>query len=66
MPVRPFAAVLFRINVLSVPLYAPLVGLLAFAYLRVSPWTLPLFLMPSLAAQRLFALYQGERELAGT
>jgi putative nucleotidyltransferase with HDIG domain len=65
MPVRPFAAVLFRINVLSVPLYAPLVGLLAFAYLRVSPWTLPLFLMPSLAAQRLFALYQGERKLAG-
>ena len=63
-PVRPFAAVLLRINVLSVPLYAPLVGLLAFSYLHVSPWTLPLFFGPALAAQRLFGLYQGERELA--
>jgi putative nucleotidyltransferase with HDIG domain len=63
-PVRPLAGVVFRINALSVPLYAPLVGLLALAYLRVSPWTLPLFLLPALAAQRLFGLYQGERGLA--
>jgi putative nucleotidyltransferase with HDIG domain len=61
---RPFAAVLFRITLLSVPLYAPLVGLLALAYLRISPWTLPLFLVPALAAQRLFGLYQDQRQLA--
>jgi putative nucleotidyltransferase with HDIG domain len=48
----------------SVPLYAPLVALLAFAYEEISPWTLPLFLLPSLAAQRLFVLYQEQRRLA--
>jgi putative nucleotidyltransferase with HDIG domain len=46
----------------SVPLYAPVVALLAYAY-TVSPWTLPLFFVPALAAQRLFVLYQGQREL---
>ena len=45
-------------------LYAPLVGLLALAYLNVSPFTLPLFLLPALAAQRLFRLYQDQRKLA--
>jgi putative nucleotidyltransferase with HDIG domain len=48
----------------SLLLYAPLVGLLAAAYLRVSPLTLPLFLVPALAAQRLFGLYQDQRRLA--
>ncbi len=48
----------------SILLYGPIVGLLAVAYLRVSPLTLPLFLLPALAAQRLFRLYQGERRLA--
>jgi putative nucleotidyltransferase with HDIG domain len=47
----------------SVPLYAPLVALLAFAYEEISPWTLPLFLLPSLAAQRLFVLYQDQRRM---
>lgn len=47
----------------SVPLYAPIVALLVFTYREVSPWTLPLFLVPALAAQRLFALYQHQREL---
>ena len=50
---------------LAVPFYAPLVAVLAFAYRDVSPWTLPLFFGPALAAQRLFGLYQQERELAG-
>jgi putative nucleotidyltransferase with HDIG domain len=48
----------------AVPLYAPIVALLAFAYQEVSPFTLPLFLVPALAAQRLFALYQDQRRLA--
>ncbi len=47
----------------SILLYAPLVGLLAVAYLEVSPFTLPLFLLPALAAQRLFRLYQEQRRL---
>jgi putative nucleotidyltransferase with HDIG domain len=49
---------------LAVPFYAPLVAVLAFAYRDVSPWTLPLFFAPALAAQRLFGLYQQEREQA--
>jgi len=49
---------------LAVPFYAPLVAMLAFAYKDVSPWTLPLFFGPALAAQGLFGLYQGQRELA--
>jgi putative nucleotidyltransferase with HDIG domain len=44
-------------------LYAPLVALLVLAYLQVSPLTLPLFLVPALAAQRLFGLYRNQRHL---
>jgi putative nucleotidyltransferase with HDIG domain len=62
--VAPLARVLLPITLLSVPLYAPLVGLLALAYNAISPWTLPLFLIPALAAQRLFGLYQDQRRLA--
>jgi putative nucleotidyltransferase with HDIG domain len=48
----------------SVPLYAPVVGLLVYGYQTLSPWVLPLFLAPALAAQRSFVLYQAERRLA--
>jgi putative nucleotidyltransferase with HDIG domain len=47
----------------SVPLFTPIVALLSYAYLSISPWTLPLFLGPALAAQRLFGLYQDQRRL---
>jgi putative two-component system response regulator len=50
--------------VLVPPLYAPIVGLLAFMYVEVSPWTLALFLVPAIAAQRLYGLYEQERRLA--
>ena len=50
--------------VLVPPLYAPIVALLALMYVQVSPWTLALFLVPGMAAQRLYGLYQGERQLA--
>lgn len=49
---------------LSVPLYTPIVALLSYAYDQISPWTLPLFLVPAIAAQRLFGLYQDQRRLA--
>jgi putative nucleotidyltransferase with HDIG domain len=48
----------------AVPLYVPVVAALAFAYDAVSPWTIPLFFVPALAAQRLFGLYQDQRRLA--
>jgi hypothetical protein len=48
----------------SVLVYAPIVVVIAAAYTEVSPWTLPLFLVPALALQRLYGLYQRERRLA--
>ena len=48
----------------SAPVYAPIVAILAFMYVRVSPWTLALFLIPAMAAQRLYGLYQEQRRLA--
>lgn len=53
------------VTIASVPLYGPAVGLLAIAYRDISPWTLPLFFGPALAAQRWFLMYQGQRQLAG-
>jgi putative nucleotidyltransferase with HDIG domain len=47
----------------SLPVYTPLVGLLTLAYRDLSPWTLAFFFIPALAAQRLYALYQSQREL---
>src|SRR2546423_2822469 len=47
----------------ALPMFVPLVAILAAAYTQVSAWTLPLFLVPALAAQRLFGLYREQREL---
>jgi HD superfamily phosphohydrolase YqeK len=47
----------------AVLLYAPVVVLLTIAYQKLSPWTLVLFFVPALAAQRLFALLQAQRQL---
>jgi putative nucleotidyltransferase with HDIG domain len=49
---------------LALPVYVPGVALLGFGYETLSPWILPLFLAPALAAQRSFVLYQAERRLA--
>lgn len=49
----------------SIPLYAPIVAFLVYAYRELSPLALPLFLVPALAAQRLFVLYQDQRRLTG-
>jgi putative nucleotidyltransferase with HDIG domain len=48
----------------SVPLYAPTVAILAYAYTNFSPWTALLFFVPALAAQRLYGMYQQQRQLA--
>ena len=47
----------------ALPMFVPVVAILAAAYTQVSAWTLPVFLVPALAAQRLFALYREQREL---
>jgi putative nucleotidyltransferase with HDIG domain len=49
--------------VAAVPVYVPVVAILAVAYLELSAWTLPLFFVPAVAAQRLFALYREQTEL---
>ncbi len=54
LPVVPSAAILY------VALIAPLV----IAYVELSPWAVVLFLLPALAAQRLFSMYQEQRRLA--
>ncbi len=51
------------LSLAAVPLYTPVVAFLAFAYQEISPLTVPLFFVPALAAQRLFALYQAQRQL---
>jgi putative nucleotidyltransferase with HDIG domain len=48
----------------SAVVYAPVVAILAYMYVRVSPWTLALFLIPAMAVQRLYSLYQEQRQLA--
>jgi putative nucleotidyltransferase with HDIG domain len=63
-PLRMLMKDLTPLMFASVPLYAPVVGLLVYGYQSVSPLVLPLFLAPALAAQRSFVLYQAERQLA--
>jgi putative nucleotidyltransferase with HDIG domain len=58
------ARTLTPLLLLAAPVYAPIVALLAFMYVEVSPWTLALFLIPAMAAQRLYGLYQEQRRLA--
>ncbi|MGZ6638319.1 MAG: HD domain-containing phosphohydrolase [Solirubrobacteraceae bacterium] len=48
----------------SVPLYAPMVAVLAYSYETVSPWSVVLFAIPAVAAQRLLILYRQQRETA--
>jgi putative nucleotidyltransferase with HDIG domain len=48
--------------VASVPLHAPVIAVLAYAYSEVSPWSAVLFVIPAFAAQRLFLLYRRQRE----
>jgi putative nucleotidyltransferase with HDIG domain len=55
--------VIAPLTLAALPMYVPVVAVLAAAYTQVSAWTLPLFLVPALAAQRLFAMYREQREL---
>lgn len=55
---------LTRLLVVTVPLFSPLVAVLAYAYIELSPWTVLFFIAPMLAAHKLVALYQEQRRLA--
>jgi putative nucleotidyltransferase with HDIG domain len=56
--------VLAPVALTSFLLYSPIVAGMAIIYTQVSVWTLPLVLVPALAMQRLYGLYQRERRLA--
>jgi putative nucleotidyltransferase with HDIG domain len=60
---RDAAGDLFPVIATSSLFYSPVVAMLVLAYRDVSPWTLPLFFAPALAAQRWFLLYQDQRRL---
>src|SRR4051794_33544865 len=51
-------------EITALPIHVLLITVLAYAYLRVSPWSVVLFVVPALAAQRLFLLYRHQRETA--
>lgn len=57
------ARLLVPVAAAAIPLYAPLVALLAIGYDRFSAWATMLFFIPALAAQRLYTLYQEQRHL---
>ena len=63
-PVGDVVHSLVPVVLTSAVVYAPIVALLAYMYVRVSPWTLALFLVPAMAVQRLYGLYQEQRQLA--
>ena len=52
------------VSLTSFLVYAPVVVVLVIAYTRVSPLSMLLFVVPTLAFQRLYALYQRERTLS--
>jgi putative nucleotidyltransferase with HDIG domain len=62
---RDLLGLLTPVSILAAFLYAPLVAIIAYAYVEISPWTLILFLLPALAVQRLYGMYQEQRRLAG-
>jgi putative nucleotidyltransferase with HDIG domain len=60
---RELAARGAPVAITSFLVYAPVVVVLVLAYLKISPVTIVLFVVPTLAFQRLYTLYQRERRL---
>ena len=59
--VRETARAIARLNASTLPLYTPVLAVLVYAYRELSPWTVLLFFVPAVAAQRLLVLYQEQR-----
>jgi putative nucleotidyltransferase with HDIG domain len=58
------ARALVPLQLATIPLHAPLIAVLAYAYRDISPWSVALFFIPALAAQRLFLLYREQTHTA--
>jgi putative nucleotidyltransferase with HDIG domain len=61
---RETARALAPTLLLAPPVLGPIVAVLVVMYVEVSAWTLALFLVPAMAAQRLYGLYEEQRRLA--
>jgi putative nucleotidyltransferase with HDIG domain len=61
--VRETARAMARLFLSTVPLYTPVIGVLAYSFRELSPWTVLLFCVPALAAQRLLIMYQEQTRL---
>jgi putative nucleotidyltransferase with HDIG domain len=61
---RQLTATLVPLQLSAIPLHVPVITLLAYAYLHISPWSVAFFIAPAFAAQRLFLLYRRQRETA--
>jgi len=61
---RHSVSVLGPLSMASLPFHTPIIALLAYAYVHVSPWSTGLFAIPAFAAHRLFNLYRQQRDTA--
>jgi putative nucleotidyltransferase with HDIG domain len=61
---RQLTATLVPLQLSAIPLHVPVITLLVYAYVHVSPWSVAFFVAPAFAAQRLFLLYRHQRETA--
>jgi putative nucleotidyltransferase with HDIG domain len=61
---RGFLSSMHPIMTATVPLYTPLIALLAYAYQELAVWSVLFFFGPVFAAQRFYRLYQEERAAA--
>jgi putative nucleotidyltransferase with HDIG domain len=52
------------VDLVTVPLYVPIVALFVYGYHRYSLWLVLAFFLPALAAQRLVQLYQQEKSVS--
>jgi putative nucleotidyltransferase with HDIG domain len=52
-----------RLMLSTLPLYTPVIAALAYSYRELSPWTVLLFFVPAVAAQRLLTMYQEQARL---
>jgi len=49
-------------DLINLPLHIPMVTVLAYVYVTISPWSVALFALPALASQRLLLLYRQQRD----
>jgi putative nucleotidyltransferase with HDIG domain len=60
--IRNLAQTTGPVALAGIPLYTSLVGILAYSYVVLTPWSAALFFIPALAAQRLHVMYREQQE----